>query len=163
MQIEKITSEAGRFMAISQLLLNKYDVRIIVGRSKHINIFVFMPETERMYKLDIRTTYGNPSKSKDFGETLSWTMGSSEEERKDSNLLYFFVHLHEKGKDARFFIVPSETVQKYIKKSHAYWLDSPKNRKDNEIRKFRLGFAGNKYAIPTPLAEDFENKWSYLE
>lgn len=163
MTIDKITSQAGKFSVISQLLLKKYDVRIIVGRKRHINIFVFIPDSEKMYKLDVKTTYGFETNSKDFGKTLGWTVGSTEETREEENLLYCFVHMSEKSEDLRYFIVPKHIVQKYLKESHSYWLNSKEGRKDNTIRKFRLGFKDQDYAISTPLTEDYENQWSYLK
>ncbi len=66
-----------------------------------------------------------------------------------------------KSKVARFFIVPSAIVAKYVKAQHRLWLKDDMDHKDGQMRVFRVGIKGEKYRIPTPTAEQYEDNWEF--
>jgi hypothetical protein len=162
MKNEEVDHRAARYSVLSQLLIKKFDVRVVVGRKRHINIFVFMPESERMYKLNIVTGRGEITKTKYFGELIRWTMNDSSETEINMNLLYCFVQISKKSEEMRYFVVPQEIVTKYNNDSHAYWLSQSVDYKNTPMRKFGLGFKGKEYTIKTPLVEEYEDRWDLL-
>ena len=159
-------SLAGEFAVLSQLVLRGYDANMTLGHTKNVDILVSDPQNDKMYKVEVKTSYANkPSRSKLFGYTLSWMMMEKHETVSEQNLYYVFVNIEKQTNVFRFFIVPSVVVAEYVKIQHRLWLGrNPKlSNKDKEIpmRQFRIGLDTGNYQIPTPLAKDYENKWEF--
>jgi len=163
-------SLAGEFAVLSQLALRGYDANMTLGRTKAVDILVSNPKTLRMYKVEVKTNYrtsrDEPKLSKLHGRTVSqWIMNEKHERLEDPDLFYCFVNIGKPTNEFKFYLVPSSVVARYVKEEHALWLNAkrPKGRKvkDNEIRMFRLGLQGERYAIRTPTAQRYENNWSF--
>lgn len=99
-----------------------------------------------------------------FGKFLSaWMMNEKHEAMRDPNLFYCFVNISEDTKQFRFFVVLSRVVADYVKKKHRHWLDEKETYRDSTMRKFQIGYVNEKYPIPTPIADEYEDKWSLLD
>ena len=168
--MKKITknsiSLAGEFAVLSQLASQGYDANMTLGNTKNVDILVSCPKTKRMYKIEVKTRYGNkngkPTKSKMFGNTLAWIMNKKHESQKEKDLFYCFVSLGRDTHPNRFFVIPSKEVARYVKDRHKRWLKADKKHKDSSMRKFRVGFDKAGYTIPAPPpASRYENNWSF--
>lgn len=158
-------SLAGEFAALSRLALWGYDANMTLGRTKNVDILVSNPTTNQMYQLEVKTKL-DPRKrspvSKLFGRFVNdWVMSEKHESISRPELWYCFVKIGLESKLARFFIVPSTVVAEYVRAQHRLWLKTTPNAKDNPIRVFRIGFKGEKYRIPTPTAEQYEDNWNF--
>ena len=155
---------AGEFAVLSQLVLRGFDANMTLGNTKSVDILVADPLTGNMFKIEVKTRYNHaPSHSKIFGHTLDWIMSEKHESIVASNLFYIFVSITREANSFRFFIVPSEVVAKYVKEQHEYWVANRTNEVsgDNKVRRFRIGLDEQGYAISTPLAKDYENRWDF--
>ena len=155
---------AGEFAVLSQLVLRGFDTNMTLGNTKSVDILVADPLTGNMFKVEVKTQYQHrPSHSKLFGHTLDWIMSEKHESIIASNLFYIFVSIAKEANLFRFFIVPGGVVAKYVKEQHAYWLTTrtTEGSGENKVRRFRLGLDEGGYAVPTPLARDYENKWGF--
>lgn len=156
---------AGEFAVLSQLALRGYDANMTLGHTKDVDILVSDPVTGRLYKLEVKTSYGGkPKRDKLFGHTLSWMMKKKHEEVVDPNLFYCFVNIEPQTNVFRFFLVSSAVVAAYVRAEHELWLNRPyigerSTTLDSQIRMFRIGLDEGGYAMPTPLARECENKW----
>lgn len=162
-------SLAGEFAVLSQLALRGYDANMTLGRTKGVDILVSNPTTGRMLKVEVKTNYRSSrsagGNSAVFGKFLSaWMMAAKHEELIDRDLFYCFVNISHDTKQFRFFIVPSKIVAVYVRKQHQVWLDgNPKRSRANDMRTFRIGIRGEKYRIPTPAAETYEDNWEFRD
>lgn len=137
-----------------------------LGNTKSVDILLTNPITGNMFKIEVKTHYRNNStQSKTFGHTLSWMMSQKHEEINDPSLYYVFVNVTHNTNNMRYFVVPSEVVAQYVKENHAYWLKTGEERgvKDSNMRNFRIGLDETEYALPTPLAKKYEDKWDYFQ
>jgi hypothetical protein len=160
-------SLAGEFAALSRLALWGYDANMTLGRTKNVDILVSDPRTNQFYQLEVKTNLDSrkqPRVSKLFGRLVSgWIMNKKHESISRPELWYCFVTIGKDSRIARYFIVPSNIVAKYVRESHRLWLDTAPTHKDNPIRLFQIGFEGEKYEIPTPAAEQYEDNWEFKE
>ena len=160
-------SLAGEFAVLSQLALRGYDANITLGRTKGVDILVSDPTSARMIRLEVKTNHRSSrsagGNSRLFGKFVSaWMMGEKHEEMRDPNLFYCFVNISEDTKQFKFYVVPSAVVADYVKTEHALWLDEKESRsRDNVMRTFRIGTKSEKYPIPTPTAEEYEDNWDF--
>jgi hypothetical protein len=159
-------SLAGEFGALSRLALWGYDANMTLGRTKSVDILVSNPRTDQFYQLEVKTNLDGdkrPSVSKVFGRSASgWIMDKKHESISRPPLWYCFVTIGGESKVARYFIVPSDVVAKYVREQHRLWLNKTEG-KDNPMRVFRIGFEGEKYEIPTPTAEQYEDNWEFKD
>lgn len=161
-------SLAGEFAVLSQLALRGFDANITLGHTKGVDILVSDSQSGRMLRLEVKTSYlstrASGGSSKLFGNyEHAWMMSDKHETLTASNLFYAFVNISKDTKHFRYFIVPSAVVAKYVAEQHKYWVSqSPRTRGGtNSMRQFRIGRNGEKYPIPTPLAEDYEDNWLF--
>ncbi len=159
-------SIAGEFAVLSQLALRGFDANMTLGHTKGVDILVSDPNSGDMFKVEVKTSFASkPSRSKLFGYTISWMMMEKHETIDDPNLFYCFVNIEKETNVFRFFIVPSSIVASYVAKQHTFWLhrkpDLSTEEKDIPMRQFRIGLSDDEYAIETPLAKDYENKWNF--
>lgn len=161
-------SLAGEFAVLSQLSLQGYDANMTLGQTKCVDILLSDPVTGKMLKLEVKTNYKSSrsagGNSRLFGRFISaWIMSEKHETIRDSDLFYCFVNIEDK-KNFRFFIVPSEVVADYVKAQHKLWLDADeKHARDNKMRTFRIGLKNEKYPIPTPTVDKYEDNWKFKE
>lgn len=159
-------SLAGEFAVLSQLALRGFNANMTLGNTKSVDILLTNPVTGNVFKIEVKTHYRNTStQSKTFGHSLPWMMSQKHEDIIDPKLFYVFVNITHNTNMMRFFVLPSEVVAKYVKEQHAYWLKSGEERgvQDSNMRTFRIGLDDAEYAVPTPLAKEFENKWDYFQ
>jgi hypothetical protein len=174
--VSKINSNsvalAGDFAVLSQLALRGYDANMTLGRTKSVDILVSNPANGKMYKLEVKTNFRNTrnklSESKVHGKTLSdWMMSKKHEDITSPNLFYCFVNISKSSSEFKFYIVPSKVVAKYVREEHALWLKVKKEEgnkaKETDMRIFRIGTKDEKYAVPTPAAEIYENNWQQFD
>ncbi len=159
-------SLAGEFAVLSQLALRGYDANMTLGHTKGVDILVSDPKKNKLYKLEVKTNFRNsrnkPSKSKLFGYAASgWIMKKHCESSATPKLFYCFVNISKDTNLFKFYIVPSSRVAKYVSQSHKLWLAADSKHKDTEMRIFRIGLKGEKYKIPTPTVERYENNWDF--
>lgn len=158
-------SLAGEFAVLSRLALWGYDANMTLGRTKNVDILVSDPRTNKFYQLEVKTNLDSrkrPTVSRLFGRFASdWIMNKKHESIARPELWYCFVMIGLDTKVARFFIVPSAIVAKYVRAQHRMWLDEDPNHKDGPMRLFRIGIKGEKYRIPTPTAEQYEDNWRF--
>ena len=156
-------------LVLSQLALRGYDANMTLGHTKGVDILVSNPKTGRMLKLEVKTNFRSSrsagGNSRLFGRFLSaWMMNKKHEEMRDPSLFYCFVNIGEDTKRFRFFIVPSDIVTDYVSRQHQLWLkDKETHSRENTMRTFRIGLANERYPIPTPTADEYEDKWSLLD
>jgi len=159
-------SLAGEFAVLSQLVLRGYDANMTLGHTKNVDILISDPATGKMIRLEVKTSLkekeDKPHQSKLFGRYVSdWIMGAKHEKIFAHNLFYCFVTITNPGNSFRFYIIPSKTVADYIKMEHQYWLQNTKTGKESTMRLFRIGFKDEKYFVPTPSIERYENNWRF--
>lgn len=158
-------SLAGEFAVLSRLALWGYDANMTLGRTKNVDILVSDPKTNHFYQLEVKTELEGrkrPPVSKLFGAFLfDWIMHKKHETIARPELWYCFVTIGLETKTARYFVVPSTVVASYVRGEHRLWLDQKPGRKDTDMRIFRLGQDGAKYRVPTPLASQYEDNWSF--
>lgn len=161
---------AGEFAVLSQLALRGYDANMTLGHTKSVDILVSDPRTGKLYQVEVKTNFQNSrnksSVSKIHGASISgWIMSKKNEKVDIPTLFYCFVNISKDTNIFKFYIIPSKIVSKYVKEQHLLWLSEKKKEgkkvKDSDMRIFRLGVKGEKYAISTPIAEQYENNWSF--
>lgn len=155
---------------LSQLTLHGYDANMTLGHTKGVDILVSHPVTKKMYRLEVKTKYRTSPKevqiSKVHGMVKGgWIMHKKHEALIDPFLFYCFVIISQAKSTFQFYVVPSGVVARYVKGQHGLWLREKdkegKKVKDTQMRIFRIGLKGNKYAMTTPLAERYEDNWEF--
>ena len=163
-------SIAGEFAVLSQLALRGYDANMTLGHTNSVDILASDPRTGKLYQLEVKTNFQNSrnraSVSRIHGSSVSgWIMNKKSEAIDIPTLFYCFVNISKDTNIFKFYILHSKIVANYIKGQHALWLREKekegKEVKDGAMRIFRLGIKGEKYAIPTPIAEEYENNWDF--
>ena len=164
-------SLAGEFAVLSQLALRGYDANMTLGHTKSVDILVSDPRTGELYQLEVKTNYisdkKKPSVSRIHGKFVSdWIMSKKHEDVDISTLFYCFVNISKDTHLFKFYIIPSKIVARYIKEEHQLWIDEKKREEkkvkyDTDMRLFRMGIKGEKYAINTPTVEQYEDNWEF--
>jgi len=160
-------SLAGEFAALSRLTLWGYDANMTLGRTKSVDILISNPSTNQLYQLEVKTMLDSrkrPPVSKLFGRYLTdWIMNAKHESIFRPELWYCFITIGLDTKILRYFIVPSAIVAEYVRAEHHLWLATTPNVKDTHMRLFRIGFQEEKYRIPTPTVEQYEDNWEFKQ
>lgn len=155
---------AGEFAVLSRLALRGYDANMTLGHTKNVDILVSDPRTNRFYQLEVKSALVKekpPAKSRLFGRYhYGWIMHKKHETIMRPELWYCFVLITLEGR-TRFFLVPSGLVADYVRLEHRLWLDESSSHKDTLMRVFRIGIAGERYLVPTPTAERYEDNWDF--
>lgn len=156
---------AGEFAVLSQLALQGFDANLTLGNTKGVDILVSHPETDSMFRLEVKThTRNKYYRNGTFGHIVAdWRMGDKHETNRDPRLFYCFVSIADNTQFFDFYIVPSNIVANFVTESHQYWLNEADTRKDNPMRKFMLGKGGENYPVNMPLAETYHGKWDLLK
>ena len=114
---------AGEFAVLSELALRGYDANMTLGHTKGVDILVSNPRTNKMFKLEVKTTYRDSKKdwrtSKDSGKFVDqWLMSKKHETIRDPNLFYCFALYLARKRVFQFYIVPSKVVANSVKVGH---------------------------------------------
>jgi len=156
---------AGEFYVLAQLFARGFMAALTYGNAKSLDIFV-AAKSGRVFKLEVKTAGKDKTQGSDksqFGENYEWkNMAKKHESKKDKDLYYCFVMLRKLEELPRFFIVKSETVAKYVRWEHKYYLNIKRSNKvqDTTMRTFRIGTRPKSRGLK-PI-EDFENRWDIL-
>jgi len=156
-------SLAGEFAVLSQLSLRGIDANLTLGNTKSVDILVSVPKSGNLYRIEVKTTFTSKTQGIEWGPSFHWQMKEKHDLISDPKLIFVFVHLNDDGKNARFFVVPSDIVGQYCYQEHQHWLATNSSHTDNDIRTFRIGLdeVGN-YNPPIPMATEYEDAWNLL-
>jgi hypothetical protein len=88
----QITGMAGEFLAAGKLFKRKYQVSVTLGNAKAIDLFVLNPETDRTFKVQVKTQRGKNN-------------FPIRKEHIRSDYVYIFVRLNSFEAEEEFFIV----------------------------------------------------------
>jgi hypothetical protein len=144
---------AGEFYVLAQLAQRELVAALTLSNTKGIDILVSNASLNRLYRVEVKTTEGAPTRESLFSEepVFSWAMSEKHEAIDDPALFFCFVVLHDTETLPRFFIVPSSYVAQYVREQHQYWLRTRLTAvADTTMRRFRI-------RTSDPLG--FENNW----
>lgn len=126
------TCNAGEYYIASILSANGYTATITLGRAEQYDILA-VKQNGKTIKLQVKTLRGSGPQ---------WRMSPHNGESIENDLFFAFVRLNNMEKEPEYWIVPSEVVAKYIRKTHKKWLDTPgrkgQKHKDGPWRSFRI-------------------------
>ena len=144
---------AGEYYVLAQLSARGFIASLTLGHAKGVDILVTNQEINKLFKVEVKTTFAPPrivnlfSKKKQY----IWPMSVKHETIIDKKLIYCFVHMVDADTIPKFFLVPSKVVADYVKWEHQFWLDSRKHKvKSTTMRNFRI-------EIDDP--KGYENNW----
>ena len=123
---------SGEYAAAAELTRRGFVASITLRNTRGIDILVANADASKSAGVQVKTNQS--------GKRL-WLLNRKAEDFHSKNLFYVFVCLRPAGHRPDFFVVPSKDVAKYIKRSHARWLERPGRRgqphKDNAMRQFK--------------------------
>jgi len=158
-------SLAGEFAVLSQLALRGYDANMTLGNTKGVDILVSDPKSEKMFRLEVKTTRNRSYRSRNYGYVFcSWIMDIKHENITDEKLFYCFVNILEETGEFKFYIIPSKAVAQYVKDAQELFCkvrERTQKQIKHPMRLFQIGKKGEEYPINMPLAEDYENNWDF--
>jgi hypothetical protein len=154
-------SLAGEFAVLSQLAYREIDANMTLGNTKSVDILVSNPKTNKMYKLEVKTSTNKPTRTTLFGNTYDWQMDKKHEDIAEDNLFYCFVNFSKEPGGPRFFIVPSAVVAKYVKEQHRFYLKKKPSNKDTNRRDFRLTITKELNTFVSDMLERWEDNWEF--
>lgn len=135
---------SGEYFVAAELERRGFSVGVPMSNVKDYDLLC-VSENNNHYALQVKTTASGKNK---------WMLSRKNENIKEDNVFYVFVHLHDLGTPS-FYIVPSKIVADTVYKSHHDWLKNPGKKgnkhKDNPIRLIELN------------DDTFLNKWDYLK
>ena len=135
---------AGEYFVAGELERRGFTVGVPMSNVKDYDLLCISMDNNQ-YALQVKTTGDGGNK---------WMLSKKNENIKDDNVFYVFVHLH-KLDNPTYYIVPSSVVAETISKSHENWLNTPSKNgnqhKDSNIR--IITFSDDKYL----------NRWDYLK
>jgi len=125
-----LSGVAGEYLVAGELSRNGYIASVTLRNTKGIDILCSNADATKSVGIQVKT---NQAKNR------SWMLMKKAEDYYSDNLFYVFVNLNNGG-HPNYFIVPSKTIAKYVKRSHTKWLGTPgrkgQKHKDNPLRKF---------------------------
>jgi len=148
---------AGEYFVLAQLSARGFIANLTLSRTKGVDILVANQKTNKLFKVEVKTTLAKPRIVKLFSDKpfYSWPMSVKHESIIDEKLIYCFVHIEDADTLPKFFLVPSKDVAEYVKWEHQYWLDSRKHEvKNTTMRNFRIEIGDPK---------GFENNWEIFK
>lgn len=149
-------------MVLAKLTALGHTATLTLGNTKRIDILL-SAKNGNMYRIEVKTAFHGPYKTKPFGENIEWHMGEKHEKIRDKNLYYCFVFCEGASLgNARFFVVPSRRVADYVKEEHRYYREDIPHRKilkKTDLRMFRIALAKGAHGV---RAQDFEDRWDFF-
>jgi hypothetical protein len=127
-----LTGVAGEYFVAAELSRRGYIASISLRNTRGIDILATNRAATRSITIQCKTNQSG---------ARNWMLNEKSEDFFAPDHYYVFVALGPATERPRFHVVPSETVAKYITKSHARWLRTPGRRGqqhvDSAMRKFR--------------------------
>jgi hypothetical protein len=135
---------AGEYFVAAELSRLGYIASITLRNTRGLDILVSNLDTTRQIGIQVKTNQGNRPE---------WILNEKAEQFYAENLFYVFVNLKSQAELPDFYIIPSNVVADYVKRTHQQWLNSPGKRgqahRDNPARKFKA-------------EEQYRNNWQIL-
>ncbi len=136
---------AGEYFVAAELSRRGFIASITLRNTKGVDILCSNQDASKTIGIQVKTNRG---------KTRSWILKQKAEDYMADDLFYVFVNLNDGEGHPDYFIVPSNDVAKYVRESHANWLDKPgkKGQKHNDttMRQF------------LDRDEKYRNKWELL-
>ena len=132
---------AGEYYVLAQLAQRGFVGSLTLSNTKGIDILVSDSKCKTLYRVEVKTTTKKPHRESLFGKKpfYSWPMSEKHETIRDERLYYCFVYMSLSNELPKFFIVPSKTVAKYVRKQHRHWLQSRTSKvHETSMRVFRI-------------------------
>ncbi|KPL13627.1 MAG: hypothetical protein AMS26_13650 [Bacteroides sp. SM23_62] len=148
---------AGEYYVLAQLSARGFIATLTLGNTKGVDILVTNQDINKLFKVEVKTTFNKPGHTWLFSDKLmySWPMSKKHESIKDDKLIYCFVNISDVDILPKFFLVPSKDVANYVKWQHQFWLDSKKHKvRDTSMRNFRI-------EVDDP--NGYENNWDIFK
>jgi hypothetical protein len=127
-----LTGVAGEYFVAAELSRRGYIASISLRNTRGIDILATNQAATRSITIQCKTNQSG---------ARNWMLNEKSEDFFAPNHYYVFVALGPATERPRFYVVPSETVAKYITESHQRWLRTPGKRGqehvDSGMRKFR--------------------------
>lgn len=173
---------AGVYEVLSRLSRRGWVAMMTPGNTQGVDVLAYKTIKGELLirQIEVKTcNKPKPINSKFWGKSISWQM-HKKHEKALSNVWYCFVNFDESfdvktGKPlskgalphTSVYLASSKQVAEFVKESHPKWLKNPKAKKehkDMDMRRFCLGFAGEKYTVKSTLmAEKQWECWNSLE
>jgi len=145
----------GEYFVAAELERNGFTAAVPMSNTREFDVLAISKRTHKQIALQVKTNHTDKK---------TWTLSKKNESLIDENVYYVLVSLNGKGEPA-YYILPSKTVAKSIKESHAKWLSGVtkdgKKRNDTSLRKF--SFEISKYNPLGLNVGEYEGKWERLE
>lgn len=132
---------AGEYHVLAQFAERGIVGALTLGHTKSVDILAHNPKSGRIRKVEVKTSTIKAAPAKLWHKELaySWSMSEKHELITDNNLVYCFVQLAGPGVQPQIFIVPAETVAKYVLWEHRTWREAGRGRGGpNPMRRFRI-------------------------
>lgn len=140
-----LSGVSGEYFVAAELSRRGYIASITLRNTKGVDILCSNDDVSRQFGIQVKTNRRS---------NREWVLNSKSEDYFADNLFYVFVNLHGTAKAPEYFIVPSAEVAKYVKETHATWLNTPGRggsaHNDSTMRKFM------------DLDEKYLNRWDLL-
>lgn len=122
---------SGEYFVAAELTKRGYIASIILRNTKGIDILATNSEATKTANIQVKTRQG---------KKRSWVLGEKAKTYFAPGLFYVFVNLRDLTDRPEYFVVPSEKVALFVKRSHAEWLITPgrngQKHNDNPMRQF---------------------------
>ena len=106
---------AGEHYVAAELSRRGFIVAMTPSNTEAFDIFAKNPRNNERYDIQVKTTVKKKKK---------WPLNKKNEQIRDKNSIYAFVHLLE-GEPPQYHIVSSSVVAETIEKAHKEWLSYP--------------------------------------
>lgn len=134
----------GEYLVAAEMSRRGYIATLTLRNTRGIDILASNSDATRSVGIQVKTAQSMKP---------DWMMNKKAETDLAENLLYVFVCLAPKG-SAMFYVVPRKVVAKYVRESHAAWLETPgrqgQTHKDTDMRR---------YKDPT---HEYKDRWDLL-
>jgi len=145
---------AGAYFVAAELSQQGYIATVTSRNTEGIDVLASSSDGSKTVSIQVKTSGSEQRKS----FSRSWILQKKHENIFSDNLFYVFVDLKLGNEKPDFYVVSSEVVAKYIKKSHADWLKtlskSGKRHRDNPMRLFEIN--------DDSIASKYLNNWKNL-
>ena len=101
---------AGEYYVAAELAMRGYIAFITLRNSRGVDIIASNSDASKSVSIQVKTINSS---------TAKWLLTSKSEGFFSENHFYIFVALNRLGERPDFYVVPSEIVAKYIRRTHA--------------------------------------------
>ena len=126
-----LSGVAGEYYVAAELTRLGFIASITLRNAKGVDILATNLSASKTAAIQVKTNQNSEK---------CWIMNQKSETIFGENFFYVFVNLGSHLKHPEYHIVPSAIVAKFIRDSHALWLNTPgkkgQARKDTTMRKF---------------------------